>query len=51
MAYAPPPDMVALVRRRYAEGAFVKAIVAESGIKNLNISIAAWPDSIPTAPA
>ena len=25
------------MRRRYAEGAFVKAIVAESGIKNLSI--------------
>ncbi|MEA2981192.1 MAG: hypothetical protein QOF09_3015 [Alphaproteobacteria bacterium] len=37
MAYAPPPETVALVRRRYAEGAFVNAIVAESGIKNLNI--------------
>ena len=37
MAYAPPPDVVALVRRRYAEGAFVNAIVAESGIKNLSI--------------
>ena len=37
MAYAPTPDVVALVRRRYAEGAAVKAIVEESGIKNLNI--------------
>ncbi len=37
MAYAPTPDVVALVRRRYAEGAFVKTIIAESGIKNLNI--------------
>src|SRR4029079_4979613 len=33
MDYAPPPETVALVRRRYAEGAFVKTIVAESGIK------------------
>jgi hypothetical protein len=37
MAYAPASDAVALVRRRYAEGAAVNAIVAESGIKNLNI--------------
>jgi hypothetical protein len=37
MAYAPPPDVVALVRRLYAEGVFVNAIVAKSGIKNLNI--------------
>ena len=37
MAYAPPPEVVALVRRRYAEGAPVKAIVTETGIKNLNI--------------
>ena len=33
----PTPDVVALVRRRYREGATVKAIVAESGISNLNI--------------
>src|SRR6188474_839186 len=37
MDYAPPPETVALVRRRYAEGAFVKTIVAESGIKNLTV--------------
>ncbi len=37
MDHAPPPETVALVRRRYAEGAFVKTIVAESGIKNLTI--------------
>jgi hypothetical protein len=37
MAYAPPPEVVALVRRRYAEGAPLKTIVAESGITNLNI--------------
>ena len=37
MVYTPPPDVVALVRRRYAEGALVTAIVAESGIKNLHI--------------
>ena len=37
MAETPTPDVVALVRRRYREGATVKAIVAESGIRNLNI--------------
>jgi hypothetical protein len=37
MAYAPTPDVVALVRRLYAEGALVKEIVAQSGIKNLTI--------------
>jgi hypothetical protein len=37
MVFIPAPDAVALVRRRYAEGATVKAIVAESGIKNLTI--------------
>jgi hypothetical protein len=37
MLHAPPPDVVALVRRRYAEGAPVKAIVAETGIKNLTV--------------
>jgi hypothetical protein len=37
MTDAPTPDVVALVRRLYAEGALVKTIVAESGIKNLNI--------------
>lgn len=37
MAYAPPPETVALVRRRYAQGAAVKTVVAESGIRNLNV--------------
>ena len=37
MAHAPPPDVVALVRRLYADGVFVNEIVARSGIKNLNI--------------
>jgi hypothetical protein len=37
MAYIPPPEAVALVRLRYAEGVKVNAIVAETGIKNLNI--------------
>ena len=37
MANIPTPDVVALVRRRYREGATVKAVVAESGIRNLNI--------------
>jgi hypothetical protein len=37
MTQAPTPDVVALVRRLYAEGVFVKQIVAQSGIKNLNI--------------
>jgi hypothetical protein len=37
MAYAPPPDVVAFVRRLYAEGITVNEIVARSGIKNLNI--------------
>ena len=32
MAETPTPDVVALVRRRYAEGALVKAILAETGI-------------------
>jgi hypothetical protein len=37
MAETPTPDVVALVRRLYGEGAFVKEIVAQSGIKNLTI--------------
>jgi hypothetical protein len=37
MAYIPPPDVVALVRRLYAEGVFVKEIIARTGIKNLTI--------------
>jgi hypothetical protein len=37
MAYIPPPEAVALVRRRYQEGAPIKTICAESGITNLNI--------------
>jgi hypothetical protein len=37
MAYSPPPEVVALVRRLYREGATVKAIVAETGITNLDI--------------
>jgi hypothetical protein len=37
MAYIPTPDVVAFVRRRYAEGVPIRVIVAESGIKNLNI--------------
>jgi hypothetical protein len=37
MAYTPPPEVVALIRRRYQEGAPIKAICAESGISNLNI--------------
>jgi hypothetical protein len=37
MAYIPPPETVALVRRRYAEGAAVNAIAAETGLKNLSI--------------
>lgn len=37
MAYAPTPDVVALVRRLYAEGVTVNQIVAQSGISNLNI--------------
>ena len=34
MAEIPTPDVVALVRRRYAEGALISVIAAESGIKN-----------------
>jgi len=34
MAEIPTPDTVALVRRRYAEGAQISVIAAESGIKN-----------------
>lgn len=37
MAYAPPPDTVALVRRLYAEGKTIKEICAASGIDNLTI--------------
>jgi hypothetical protein len=37
MAGIPTPDVVALIRRRYAEGATVKEIVAESGVTNLDI--------------
>jgi len=37
MAYAPPTDVVALVRRLYAEGTTVNEIVARSGVKNLSI--------------
>jgi hypothetical protein len=37
MTYIPTPDVVAFVRRRYAEGATVRTIVEESGIKNLTI--------------
>jgi hypothetical protein len=37
MAYAPPPDVVALVRRLYAEGVTIDQIVAQSGIKDPNI--------------
>lgn len=55
MAYAPTPDVVALVRRRYAEGATVDAIVAESGTKNLNILYRCidgrYPDGSGVAPA
>jgi hypothetical protein len=32
MTETPTPDVVALARRRYAEGAVVKAILAEAGI-------------------
>ena len=55
MAYIPPPDVVALVRRLYAEGATVNAIVAESGIKNLDIIYRCidgrYPDGSGVAPA
>ena len=37
MAETPTPEQVVLVRRRYLERATLKAIVAESGIKNPNI--------------
>jgi hypothetical protein len=36
MAFIPPQDVVALVRRLYAEGATINAIIAASGIKNLS---------------
>jgi hypothetical protein len=37
MAIIPTPAVVAQVRRRYAEGATVNAIAAETGLKNLDI--------------
>ena len=37
MAFIPTPEVVALVRLRYVEGATVHAIVAASGITNLDI--------------
>ena len=45
MAETPTPDVVALVRRLYGEGAFVKEIVAQSGIKNLtdHPAFEGWP--------
>jgi hypothetical protein len=36
MANIPTPDVVALVRRRYQERVTVKAICAETGLKNLD---------------
>jgi hypothetical protein len=55
MAYIPPPDVVALVRRLYQDGATVNAIVAESGIKNLDIIYRCfdgrYPDGSGVAPA
>jgi hypothetical protein len=37
MPNIPTADVVALVRRRYQDGAAVKAIVAETGLKNLTV--------------
>ena len=37
MADIPPPERVALARRRYVEGATVKSICAETGIRSLEI--------------
>lgn len=37
MAETPTPDVVALARRRYADGTPVKAIVAECGINKLTV--------------
>jgi hypothetical protein len=37
MAEIPTPEQVALVRRRYPEGVPVKAIMAESGINDLDV--------------
>lgn len=55
MAYIPPPDVVALVRRLYQDGATVNAIVAASGIKNLKILYGClaglYPDGSATEPA
>jgi hypothetical protein len=55
MASAPTPDVVALVRRRYQDGAPVRQIVAETGVKNLTAvyrCIAGiYPDDSGTKPA
>jgi hypothetical protein len=55
MAYAPTPDVVALVRRLYAEGVTVNEIVAQSGITKLNIIYrcvaGVYPDGSGIAPA
>jgi hypothetical protein len=37
MAFIPPPEQVALVRRQYAEGVPIKRIAAEIGVTNLDI--------------
>jgi hypothetical protein len=37
MADIPTPDVVALLRRRYLEGAAVKTISIETGVRNLDI--------------
>jgi len=55
MAYAPTPDVVALVRRLYAEGVTVNEIVAQSGVTKLNIIYRCvagrYPDGSGIAPA
>lgn len=55
MAYESTPDVVALVRRLYAEGVPVNEIVARSGIKNMHIVYRCvagrYPDGSGIAPA
>jgi hypothetical protein len=55
MVDTPTPDVVALVRRLYAEGVTVKEIVAQSRIRNLNIIYRClaglYPDGSGTKPA